>query len=127
MPRKWSKAVSEGSGPFPHQDLFGPDQPTMVDLHRIIEERFDKSGRYLDRMKSHFDQQDGKLEKLTKEIRATDKRFAGLKQNVRQPRLATEADVPSYKKTRKRTEDAAADRVIRGIALLPRSIPTRCV
>ena len=35
-------------------------------------------------------------------------RLAGLKQEARQPRLATEADVPTETKTRKRLEDAAA-------------------
>ena len=33
---------------------------------------------------------------------------------ARQPRLATEAEVPADKKTRKRMEDVAAERVISG-------------
>ena len=41
--------------------------------------------------------------------RETRQRLAGLEQDARQPRLAMEADVASDKKTRKRTEDAAAD------------------
>ena len=64
MPRKESKAVSEGNGPVPRQDKFGSDQPTMADLHRMIEERFDQLDRYLDRMKNHFDQQEKKLHEL---------------------------------------------------------------
>ena len=41
-------------------------------------------------------------------------RLTGLEDDARQPRLATEADVTSDKKTRKRTEDAAADRTKHG-------------
>ena len=64
MPRKESKAVPEGNGPVPCQDKFGSGQPTMADLHRMIEERFDHLDRYLDRMKNHFDQQEKKLHEL---------------------------------------------------------------
>ena len=53
MPRKQGKAVPEGNGPVPQQDEFGPDQPTLVDIYRLLEERFD---RQLNLMKSHFDQ-----------------------------------------------------------------------
>ena len=58
-------------------------------------------------MKSHFDQ----LDELMVETRETTRRLAGLEQEARQPYLATEADVPSDKKTRKRMEDVAAERV----------------
>ena len=47
-------------------------------------------------------------------LKATNQRSAGLEQDARQPRLTLEADVTSDKKTRKRTEDAAADRVMSG-------------
>ena len=40
---------------------------------------------------------------------ATDRRLVGAEYNARQPRLATEADIPTDKKTCKRAEDAAAD------------------
>ena len=52
-------------------------------------------------MKSHLDE----IDKLADEMKATKQRLAGLKQDVRQPRLAMEADVPS---TRERTEVTAA-------------------
>ena len=44
--------------------------------------------------------------------RETNQRLAGLKHDTRQPRLAMETDVISEKKTRKRTEDAVADRAM---------------
>ena len=44
--------------------------------------------------------------------REINQRFTGLEHEARQPRLATEADVEADTKTRKRKEDAAADRVI---------------
>ena len=70
--------------------------------------------RYLDRIKGHFDQQDGKMDERMDMTRGTRQRSAGLEQEARQPRLATEADVKSDTKTRKCTEDAAAGRVING-------------
>ena len=61
-------------------------------------------------MKSHFD----KLDDLVDETRAAEQRLAGLEQDTRQPRLTMEADMPSDTKTRNRTEDIEADRVISG-------------
>ena len=58
-------------------------------------------------MKSHFDQQDTKLDELRKNLKRENHRVASLEQDARQPRLAMEADGPADKKTRKRTEDAA--------------------
>ena len=46
--------------------------------------------------------------------KTTDQRLANLEHDARQPRLATETNVPSYIKTRKCTKDAAADRVNHG-------------
>ena len=43
MPRNRSKAVPEGNNSVPHHDVFGSDQPTMANLRRTIEERFDRS------------------------------------------------------------------------------------
>ena len=60
MPRKWSKAVPEGNGPVPHQDEFGPNQPTLADVNRLFKERLD---RQLKLMKSHFDVLDELMEK----------------------------------------------------------------
>ena len=44
-----------------------------------------------------------------KDMRATDLRLASLEQDARQPRLAAEVDVRTDTKTRKRSEEAAAD------------------
>ena len=55
-------------------------------------------------MKSHSDQLAGLMEKTRK----TKQRLSDLEQEVRQPRLVTEANVPAGKKTRKRVEDAVA-------------------
>ena len=44
--------------------------------------------------------------------RETNQRLAGLEHDTQQPRLAMETDVISEKKTRKRTEDAVADRAM---------------
>ena len=113
MPWNWSKAVPKGNGLIPHQDEFGPGEPTMADFYRMIKELFDKP--------------EGKLDELMEEMRAVKQRLAGLEQEARQPRLATEADIPVEIKTRKRMEEVSAERVIVGITLLPRSIPTQCV
>ena len=68
MPRKQNKAVPEGSGPVRHHDEFGSyGEPTMADLHRMLEENFDR--QQVDGMMSHFDRQDKKLDEVTKEIR----------------------------------------------------------
>ena len=63
-------------------------------------------------MGRHFDQQDENLDDLAEKMRETRQRLA--EQDARQPRLATEGDVQLDTKTRKRTEDAAADRVMSG-------------
>ena len=71
MARKESKAVPDGNGPVPQQEGFRSDQPTLADLYRTIKERFDQSNRYLDRMKSHFDQQEKKSDELMEMTRGT--------------------------------------------------------
>ena len=72
----------------------------MTGLYRMFDERFDSMDKHLERISS-----------LTDMLRATNMRLAGLEQDARQPRLATEIDVETDKKTRKRREDAgAADR-----------------
>ena len=47
MPRKWSKAVPEGNGPVPDDEV-GSGQPTIADLYRIIKERSEESDRKLE-------------------------------------------------------------------------------
>ena len=66
------------------------------------------------RINSLFDKSDRKLDELTEMIRATRQRLAGLEQVARHPHFATEADVPTDSKTRKRTENAAADQTKHG-------------
>ena len=57
----------------------------------------------------YFDNLYGLKPEHPKEIRSTRQHLVGLEQDTRQSRLATEADVPTYTKTHKRAEDAAAD------------------
>ena len=75
----------------------------MADIQRRIENIFEIQ---LNLMKSYFDE-------LT-EMKETRQRLAGLEHEARQPRLAMEADVIPDTKTRKRTEDAAADQAKHG-------------
>ena len=65
-------------------------------------------------MKRSFDQQDGKLNELTKEMRVIDQHLADLEHDAQQARLAMEADIKSNMKTHKRTENASADPVMGG-------------
>ena len=111
MPRNWSNTVPEGNGPVPQQEEFGPDLPTLADVYRLFEGRLD---RQLNLIKSHFDQQDKKLDEHMEKTRDTRQRSASLEQGARQPRLAMEADVKSDKNTHNRTTDVAAERVISG-------------
>ena len=76
--------------------------PRLADVYRLFEERLD---RQLNRMKRHF------VEPTEKMI-VTRQHSASLEHDeAGQSRLATEADIPADKKTRKRTEGtAAADR-----------------
>ena len=73
----------------------------------MTKERFDQLDRYLDRMKSHFGQQEKKLDELMEMTRGTNQRVASLEQDARQLRLAMETDGPSDTKTRERTRGAA--------------------
>ena len=47
-------------------------------------------------------------------MKTTDQHLVGAEYDARQPRFATEADVATDKKTRKRAEDAAADQAKHG-------------
>ena len=106
MPRQKSKGVPEGSGPVP-QDTSGLGGITMVEVRRIFSEVLDKH-----------------LSENTDILRAENQRSAGLEYYARQPRLTTEADVESDSKTRKGTEDAAADRVMNGNSSSARRVNT---
>ena len=50
IPRKEDKAVFEGNGPVPHQEEFGPGQPTLADVYRMMEKRLDRLDRKLDEL-----------------------------------------------------------------------------
>ena len=80
----------------------------MEELRRIFEEKLDI---YFLKETSHFDHE---RFQDTEEKSKTNQHLAGLQQKARQSRLATEADAESDTKTRKRTEDAAADRRMNG-------------
>ena len=125
MPRKASKAVSEGNGPVPQKEELGSSQLTWGDMYRLYEERFD---RQLKRMDSFSDRMDDRLNKqfdeISKEMRKMDKHVTRLEHEARQPRLAMEADGPAdTTKTRERTEGAAtAVQAMRGDCFSARRI-----
>ena len=73
-------------------------------------------------IKSHFDPQDKKLVEFTGMMRAINHRLADLLHGAQQSRLATEADIVTYKKTRKRTEDAVADQAKSGDSSSARAV-----
>ena len=62
MPRNWSKAVPESNGPVPQQEELRSDHPTLADVHRLFEERFDTQSKMID--------------ELVEEMRATEQRSA---------------------------------------------------
>ena len=101
MPQRLSKAVPQGNGSVPQQEEFGSVQPTLANVYRLFEERFD---RHLEVMKSHFD----KLDELADEMRTAEKHSASLEQNARQPRLAKEANATAEEKTHARMKGALA-------------------
>ena len=49
MPRKESEAIFEGIGPVPQQEEFGSGEPTLADVYRLFEERFDRQQKRMDR------------------------------------------------------------------------------
>ena len=52
---KESEAVPEGKCPVPQQEEFGSGEPTLADVYRLFEEKFD---RQQERMDSFFDGMD---------------------------------------------------------------------
>ena len=88
-----NKVVPEGNGPVPQQEEFGSDEPTLADLYRLFQERFDRW--------------DKKLDKISEDRRSMNQRLTRLAHGARQPHLAMEADGPANPKTRERTESAA--------------------
>ena len=67
-----------------------PDQPTLADVHRCLEGKFDEQ---LKLIKSRCDRQDEKLDELMEKTREPRQHSASLEHDdARQPRLAMEAD-----------------------------------
>ena len=105
MPRKESEAVPEGNSPVPRQEEFGPDQPTLADVYRVFEEKFERQRK---ENKSLLDKMDELIE-----MRGTSQRLVSLEQ----PRLVMEADVQADTKTRERTKGAATPvQVMHGVS-----------
>ena len=107
MSRKKSKVVPVGNDPVP-QDTSGIGRITIEEIRPIISEALDKS----------FDELEKTLDRMSESTdrmwRAIDQRLVDLELDARQPRLATEADIPTDKNTRKLAEDAVADQVKHG-------------
>ena len=116
MPRKESEAVPEGNSPIPQQEELGSGEPTLADIYRLCEERFD-------RMDSYFDRWNRKLDEISNEARVIDQHVTSLEHGARQLRLAMEADGPANTKTRERTEGAAtAVQAMRGDGVSARRV-----
>ena len=105
MPRKESEVVSEVNGPVHHQEELGSGQPTLANIYRPSEQSLDR--QQLKLMKSHFEQQEKKSDKLMEMTRRLEQYLASLEQDARESRLATEEDGHADTKTRERTEGAA--------------------
>ena len=115
MPRKESEAVPEGNGPVPQQQELGSGEPTLTDVYRLFEERFDtqqkKMDSFFDGMASCFDRWNRKLDEIL------DQHVTSLEHGARQPRLAMETDRQADTKTRERTAGTAtAVQAMRGTA-----------
>ena len=96
MPRKKSKAVPKGNGPVLQHISGLLGGIPLEEKCRITSEALDIS----------FGNFYGLKTQDPKEMRATDQCLAGLEIDARQPRLATEVDVPADKKNHKLAEDA---------------------
>ena len=51
MSRKESEAVPVSNGPVPQQEEFGPDQPTLEEVSRMIKEVLKVCNRRIDKMR----------------------------------------------------------------------------
>ena len=111
MPRKESEAATEGNVPVPQQEEFGSGEPTLADIYRLFEERFDKQQKrmdsFFDGMNSCFDRRNRKLYETSDETRVMGEHVTSLEHGARQPRLAMETDGRANTKTQERTEGAA--------------------
>ena len=111
MPRKEIEAVPEGNGPVLQQEEIGSGEPTLADVCRLFEERFNKQQKrmdsFFDGMDSCFGRRNRKLDEISDETRVMDQHVTSLKHGARQSRPAMEVDGPANTKTRERTEGAA--------------------
>ena len=96
MPPKDCEAVPEGNCPIPQQEEFRYGEPTLADIYRLCEKRFDG-------MDSCFDRWNKNLDEIYDEMRKMDEHVTRLEHGARQPRLAMEADGPADTKTHERT------------------------
>ena len=72
----------------------------------------EKKLRYtVNRIKSHFDRQDKKSGEIAEDMRTSSQHLVDLLHRAQELRLTIKVDVITDKKTPKRTEDSAADRV----------------
>ena len=85
MPREKTKAVPEGNCSIPIRGGIILEQ-----LRRVMSETMGEAFKY-----------------IKENLRRMDRRLASLEQDARQSRLAIEADAPTDKTTRERTEGAA--------------------
>ena len=82
------------NSPVPQQDEIGSGQSRLADMYRPSGESLDR--QQLKLMKSHFEQQEKKLDKSHGDMTIRFEQLsARLEQDARQPRLAMEADGPS--------------------------------
>ena len=106
MSRKESEAVPEGIGSVPRQE-FGPDQPTLVGLCRLLKEGFEGERRENKSLLDKMDVLSRKMDEISEDWRSMDQHVTSLEQAARQPCLTMEADGPANTETRVRTEGAA--------------------
>ena len=87
MPQKESEAVTEGNGPVPQQEEFGSGEPTLANVYRLFEERFDRQqirmDSFFDGMDSCFDRWHRKLDEISDETRVMDQHATSLEHGVR--------------------------------------------
>ena len=122
-----SEAVPEGNGPVPQQEQFGFGEPTLADVYRRFEERFNKQQKrmdsFFDGMDSCFDRWNRKLDEILDETRMMDQHVTSLEHGARQPRLAMMADGHANTKNHERTEGAAtAVQAMRGNSFSARRV-----
>ena len=67
--RKESEAVPEGIGPVPRQE-FRPDQPTLVDLYRLLKEGFERERKQNKSLLDKIDVLSRKMNEISEDWRS---------------------------------------------------------